>query len=128
MADNEEMRMAEEDTTGKLKSQSGKECTRKSGEISVTPTRTAKGSGTVTPGDHPMSTREQQSSKKKCEEQKQTMEQYFGKGERVQPPSKGGTPIQSILLKRLTKGPGHSTEQEQPGIRADKIGEGAVAA
>jgi hypothetical protein len=53
----------------------------------------------------------------------------FRKGRKgLQLPSKGGTPIQSILLKQLTKGPGHSTEQEQPGIRADKIGEGAVAA
>ncbi len=93
MAKNEEVRIAEEDITGKLKSQSGKERTRKSGEISVTPTRKGKGIGAVTPGDYPMSTREQQSSKKKCKEQKRTMEHYFGKGERVQPPSKGGTPI-----------------------------------
>ncbi len=70
MAENKEVRMAEEDIMGKLKSQSGKERTRKSGEISVTPTCKGKGIGAVTPGDYPMSTREQQSSKKKREEQK----------------------------------------------------------
>ena len=33
------------------------------------------------------------------------MDQYFGGGERVQPPSKGGTPVHSILLRRPTKTP-----------------------
>jgi hypothetical protein len=31
------------------------------------------------------------------------MEEYLGSGKRVLPPSQGGTPIQSILLRRLTK-------------------------
>jgi hypothetical protein len=127
MAENEEMRMAEEDIPGKKRPQSGKELTCKSEEISATPTRSGKGTGTVTPGNHPISKREQQSSKKKHEEQKRTMEQYFGKGERVQPQSKGETPIQSILLKQLTKGPARSIEQEQSGIRPDKAGKGALA-
>ena len=56
------------------------------------------------------------------------MEQYFGKGERVQPPSKGGTPIQSILLKRLTNTTVRSTEQENSaGTKLDNVGEGATA-
>ena len=80
-----------------------KDRTLKSEEIAITPARGVKGTGGVTPGDQPISEREQQSSKKKREEQKRTMDQYFGRGERVQPPSKGGTPIQSILLRRLTK-------------------------
>jgi hypothetical protein len=43
----------------------------------------SKGVGAVTPGEQPISGREQQSSKKKREEQKRTMEEYFGKGDRV---------------------------------------------
>ncbi len=79
---------------------SEKERTRKSEEITSTPARVVKGTGAVTPGDQPINEREQQSSKKKCEDQKRTMDQYFGGRERVQPPSKGGTPVQSILLRR----------------------------
>ena len=77
---------------------SGKHCTRKSKEIATTPARELKGKGAVTPGDQPINEREQQSSKKKREEQRKTMDHYFFGGERVQPPSKGGTPVQSILL------------------------------
>ena len=60
------------------------------------------------------------------------MDQYFGGGERVQPPSKGGTPIQSILLRRLTKTPEHATETDnnvetQHTLdRFDNAGEGVV--
>jgi hypothetical protein len=77
---------------------SGKDRSRKSKEIASTPARGLKGTGAVTTGDQPINEREQQSSKKKREEQKRTMDQYFGGGGRVLPPSKGGTPVQSILL------------------------------
>ncbi len=81
----------------------GKDRSRKSKEIATTPACRSKGTGAVTPGDQPISEREQKSSKKKCEEQKRTMDQYLGGRERVQPPSKGGIPIQLILFQRLTK-------------------------
>jgi hypothetical protein len=57
----------------------------------------------VTPTDQKTSEREQKSSKKKQAEQKRTMDQYFGPRERVPPPSKGGTPVQSILMRCPTK-------------------------
>ena len=37
------------------------------------------------------------------------MDQYFGGGERIPPLSKGGTPIQSILLQRLATLPESTT-------------------
>ncbi len=40
---------------------------------------------------------------------KETMDQYFGGGERVPPPSKGGTPVQSILVRHATKTPESTT-------------------
>jgi len=40
------------------------------------------------------------------------MDHYFGGGERVQPPSKGGTPVQSILLRRIAKTPERATETD----------------
>jgi hypothetical protein len=58
---------------------------------------------TVTPADQKINEREQKLSKKKQAGQKQMMELYLGGGARVQPPSKGGTPVQSILIRRLTK-------------------------
>ena len=82
--------MAAESISEKSFSTTGKDRTCKSEEIATTPAREVKGTGVVTPGDQPISEREQQSSKKKHEEQKRTMDQYFGRGERVQPPSKGG--------------------------------------
>ncbi len=128
MVENKEMRKSEENISAKPRKKSGKDRTCKSEEIATTPTRSSKGAGAVTPGNQPISKREQQSSKKKWEEQKRTMEQYFGKGERVQPPSKGGTPIQSILLKRLTNMTVRSTEQENSaGTKPDNIGEGSTA-
>jgi hypothetical protein len=57
----------------------------------------------VTPADQKTSEGEQKLSKKKRAEQKCTMDQYFGPGKRVPPPSKGGTPVQSILMQRLAK-------------------------
>ena len=53
-----------------MKEGQGKDCTRKSKEISITPTAGVKGTGAVTPGNQPISEREQQSSKKKCKKQK----------------------------------------------------------
>jgi hypothetical protein len=59
------------------------------------------------------------------------MDHYFGGGERVQPPSKGGTPVQLILLRRIAKTPGRETETDnaadsQPTPeRVDNAGEGA---
>ena len=91
---------------------SGKDRTRKSEEIATTPAREPKGKGTVTPSDQPINEREQQSSKKKQEEQKRTMDHSFGGGERVQPPSKGGTPVQSILLRRIAKTPERARETD----------------
>ena len=98
MAEDGETRKSEESISEKSMPTTGKDRTRKSKEIATIPVRRVKGTGAVTPGDQPISEREQQSSKKKREEQKRTMDQYFGRGERVQLPSKGGTPIQSILL------------------------------
>ena len=99
------MRKSAETISEKSMFTTGKDRACKSKEIPTTPApaRGTKGTGEVTPGNQPISEREQQSSKKKRDKQKQTMDQYFGRGERVQPPSKGGTPIQSILLRRLTK-------------------------
>jgi len=60
------------------------------------------------------------------------MDHYFGGGERVQPPSKGGTPVQSILLRRIAKTPEHATqtdntvESQLTPERVDNAGEGAV--
>ena len=60
------------------------------------------------------------------------MDHYFGGGERVQPPSKGGTPAQSILLRRNAKTPERATETEntvEPQLtpeRVDNAREGAV--
>jgi hypothetical protein len=111
---------------------SEKDHTRKSEEIATTPVRVLKGTGSVTPGDQPINEREQQSSKKTREEQKRTMDQYFGGGERIQPPSKGGTPVQSILLRRLTKTPERARETDNTvqtqltPDRFDNAGEGAV--
>lgn len=123
-----------EDGQGTRKSDktSGKVRTRKSEEIATTPARELKGKGAVTPGDQPTNEREQQSSKKKREEIKRTMDHYFGGGERVQPPSKGGTPAQSILLRRNAKTPERATETEntvEPQLtpeRVDNAREGAV--
>ncbi len=49
---------------------SGKDHSRKSKEIASTPARRPKETGAVTPGNQPINEREQQSSKKKREEQK----------------------------------------------------------
>ena len=112
---------------------SGKERTRKSEEIATTPAREFKGKGEVTPCDQPINEREQQSSKKKREEQKRTMDHYFGGGERIQPSSKGGTPVQSILLRRTAKTPERATETDNivksqlTPDRVDNAGEGAVS-
>ena len=60
------------------------------------------------------------------------MDQYFLGGERVHPPSKGGTPVQSILLRRLTKTPeraretDNTVETQLTPERLDNAGEGAV--
>jgi len=59
------------------------------------------------------------------------MDHYFGGGERVQSPSKGGTPVQSILLRCIAKTPEHATETDntvdsQPTPeRVNNAGEGA---
>ena len=54
-------------------------------------------------GSHPWRPANKQTSAAVLQEekrgtQKKTMNQYFGGGERVPPPSKGGTPVQSIFL------------------------------
>jgi hypothetical protein len=111
---------------------SGKHRTRKSEEIATTPARELKGKGAVTPGDQPINESEQQSSKKKREEIKRTMDHYFGGGERVQLPSKGGTPVQSILLRCIAKTPELTTETDNTvefhvtPERVNNAGEGAV--
>ena len=51
------------------------------------------------------------------------MEEYFGKGDRVQPPFKGGTPVQSILLKRQSKTKASLMEKE----KSDDAQKGATA-
>jgi hypothetical protein len=84
-----------------LTTKPGKDQACKSKEIAFTPARGSKGRGTVTPSNQRSSKREQQYSKKKQEKQKQTMDQYFGGGERVKPPSQGGTPTQTMLQRWL---------------------------
>jgi hypothetical protein len=60
------------------------------------------------------------------------MDQYFGGGERVQPPYKGGTPVQLILLRRPTKTPeraretDNTVETQLTPERLDNAEEGAV--
>jgi hypothetical protein len=60
------------------------------------------------------------------------MDHFLGGGERVQPPSKGGTPVQSILLQRIAKTPERATETDNTvesqltPERVDNAGEGAV--
>ena len=115
-----------------MDNRSGKDRTRKSEEIATTPARELRGKGAVTPGDQPTNERDQQSSKKKREEQKRTMDHYFGGGERVQPPSKGGTPVQSILHRRTAKTPERARETDiivdlqLTSERVDNAEEGAV--
>ena len=70
MAEDRETRMGAESLSEPSMSMTGKDRTRKSNEIVTTPTSGVKGPGAVTPGDHPINEREQQSSKKKCEDQK----------------------------------------------------------
>ena len=119
-----------EDGQGTRKSDktSGKVRTRKSEEIAITPARELRKIGTVTPGDQPINEREQPASKKTRQEHKRTMEHYFGGGERVQPPSKEGTPVQLILLRRMAKTPGRETEPDNvaesrlPPEQVDKVG------
>jgi hypothetical protein len=92
------------DMTSMEETITNKDQARKSKEIAITPARVRKEAlATVTPADQKISKTEQRLSKKKQAEQKRTMDQYFGPGERVLPPSRGGTPVQSILLQRLTK-------------------------
>jgi len=60
------------------------------------------------------------------------MDHYFLGGERVQPPPKGGTPVQSILLQCIAKTPERATETDNTvksqltPERVDNAGEGAV--
>jgi hypothetical protein len=105
MTDNEEIAAQKcDDTTTMKEMMTGKDQTRKSKEIPITPAQVRKETiAAVTPANQKTSEREQKSSKKKQAEQKRTMDQYFGPGERVPPPSKGGTPVQLILMRRLTK-------------------------
>jgi hypothetical protein len=87
----------------KLISTTGKDQACKSKEIAITLAQVWKETLTVTPADQKINKREKKSSKKKQAEQTRTMELYLGGGARVQPPSKGVTPVQSILMQCLTK-------------------------
>ena len=78
----------------------------------------------VTPANQKSSKREQKLSKKKRAEQKRTMDQYFGPGKRVPPPSKGGTPVQSILMQRLAKVATGAVSGKQIQKQKDKEDEG----
>ena len=121
--------MEEGQGTSQSNNTQGKDRTRKSKEIAITPARELRKIGTVTPEDQPINEREQPASKKTRQEHKRTMEHYFGGGERVQPPSKGGTQVQSILLRRMAKTPGRETESDNvadsrlPPEQVDKVGE-----
>ncbi len=100
MSDSKETAAQMSNTTTMTKEMTmGKDRSCKSKEIASTPARVRKETiAAVTPADQKTSKREQKSSKKKQAEQKRTMDQYFGPGKRVPPPSKGGTPVQSILM------------------------------
>jgi hypothetical protein len=92
------------DTTTTKEMTISKDQAHKSKEIAITPAQVRKETiVAVTPANQKTSKREQKLSKKKQAEQKRTMDQYFRPGERVLSPSKGGTPVQSILMRRLTK-------------------------
>ena len=52
------------------------------------------------------------------------MDQYFGPGERVPPPSKGGTPVQSILMRRLAKAATGADSAKQIQKQKDKEDKG----
>jgi hypothetical protein len=78
----------------------------------------------VTPANQKTGEREQKLSKKKRAEQKCTMDQYFGSGERVPPPSKGGTPVQSILMQHPTKATTGVDGGMQTPKQKDKEGKG----
>jgi hypothetical protein len=103
MAEDGETTKSAEMESEKLMSTTGTDQACKSKEIAITPARLRKGTLTVTPANQKINKREQKSSKKKQAEQKRTMELYLGGRARVQPPSKGGTPVQSILMQCLTK-------------------------
>ena len=72
--------MEEGQGTSQSNNMQGKDRTRKSEEIAITPARELKKIGTVTPGDQPINEREQPASKKTRQEHKRTMEHYFGGG------------------------------------------------
>jgi hypothetical protein len=92
------------DTTTTKEMMISKDQAHKSKEIAITPARVQRETiAAVMPANQKTSKREQKLSKKKQAEQKRTMDQYFGPGERVPPPSKGGTPVQSILMQCLTR-------------------------
>jgi hypothetical protein len=60
------------------------------------------------------------------------MDHYFGGGERAKPPSKGGTPVQSILLQPVARTPERATatdntvESQLTPERVDNAGKGEV--
>ncbi len=78
----------------------------------------------VTPADQKMSKMEQKLSKKKRAEQKRMMDQYFGPGKRMPPPSKGGTPVQLILMQHLAKAASGADSGKQIQKQKDKEDKG----
>jgi hypothetical protein len=103
MAEDRETTKSAEMESEKSMSTTGKDQARKSKEIAITLAWVQKETLTVTPANQKINKREQKLSKKKQVKQKRTMKLYLGGGARVQPPSKGGTPVQSIFMQCLTK-------------------------
>ncbi len=83
----------------------------KSGKITKTPMRNP--SAEVTPSMK-VSEREQAEAKKVKQVRKKELEEYFGKGPRVQAPSREGTPINTVLQQREKGRPDHGEGKERP--------------
>jgi hypothetical protein len=84
---------------------------RKSNKITKTSTRNP--SVAVTPSMK-VSKREQVEAKKVKQIRKKELEAYFGKGSRVQAPSREGTPINAVLQRREKGRPDHGEGKERP--------------
>jgi hypothetical protein len=67
--------------------------------------------------------REQAEAKKVKQVRKKELEEYFGKGPRVQAPLREGTPINAVLQRREKGRPNHGEGKERPTKLAPLKGE-----
>jgi hypothetical protein len=85
-------------------------------EIASTPTRGK--SAEVTP--NPKATEREQAQAKKIK--KKGLEEFFGMGPRVQPPSREGTPIDAVVKKRGNKNKANNREVGEGKSLSTKLG------